>query len=268
MVIICEKVGSTKSIRTGRRYQVLSQTDTRYRIVNENGIEANYCKTLFREGRETGNERRAREGVGNIEAQVAPAVARPVAPVVPPIRVVDEINAETSAEVIDIQDNNDDDAEAVIKLKVKFMFGNNLNLDINSDNILDIYRSEIGCGIRDISGMNGFMSFTKGIKEKLVSFITAKTEANVFKLAEGFDINDLVKDIYEALLQDIISKFQGDVDGIAKAGLLNFSTNVNNNRVIDELLVEMLNEKSDSNIEFVNPNGGNICKIWSFKTAE
>lgn len=267
MVIICEKVGSTKSIRIGRRYQVLSQTDTRYRIVNENGVEANYCKTLFREGRETGNERRAREGAGNVEAQVAPAVARPVAPVVPPIRVVDEINAETSAEIIDI-DNDDDDVAANIRLKIKFMFGNNLNLDLNSGDLLDVFRSEIGCGIRDISGLNSLMVFTKSIKVELLEFIRRKTEANVFKLAEGFDIDGLVKDIYEALLQDIISKFQGDVDGVAKAGLLNFSTNINNNGSIDELVFEMFNEKADSTIEFVNPNGGNICKIWSFRTAE
>lgn len=267
MVIICEKVGSTKSIRIGRRYQVLSQTDTRYRIVNENGVEANYCKTLFIEGGETGNERRARQNLGSVDAQVAPAVAIPVVPVAPPIRVIDEINAETSAEIND-EEHDDEKVEAFIRLKVKFMFGNNLNFDLNSGNIFSVYCSEIGCGIRDISGLNGLMLFTKSIKSKLSEFIRLKTEANVFKLAEGFDIDGLVKDIYEAFLQDIISKFQGDVDGIPKAGLLNFSTNVNNNGSIDELLLEIFDEKSDSSIEFVNPNGGNTCKIWSFKTAE
>jgi len=258
MVIICEKVGSTKSIRVGRRYQVLSQTDNRYRIVNENGVEANYCKTLFREGRETGNERRARDGQ-NVQAPVA----RPVAPAVPVVPVFNEINVETSATI-----NGEEDDDYYINLYVKFIFSENINLDHNSTNIFEINRSDIGCGIRDISGLNTFMSFTKSLKPKLLEFIRVKTETNVFTLVEGFDIDGLIKDIYEALLQDIISNFQGDVAGITKAGLINFSTNIDNNGSFDGLVFAMFNEKSDSSVEFVNPNGGNTCKVWSFKTAE
>ena len=261
MVIICEKVGSTKSIRVGRRYQVLSQTDNRYRIVNENNVEANYCKTLFREGRETGNERRAREGDNNV-AQVAPEVV--AAPVVPVVPVVNEINVETSAKL----DENDDEEDAAINLKVKFIFINDINLTCDQAYTFSVTRSDIGCGIRDISGLNMFMTFTKTIKPKLIEFIALKARTNVFTVVEGFDIDGLIKDIYEALLQDIISKFQGDVNGIAKAGLINFSTNINNNDSADELVFEMFDEKADSSVEFVNPNGGNICKVWSFKTAE
>jgi len=262
MVIICEKVGSTKSIRVGRRYQVLSQTDNRYRIVNENNVEANYCKTLFREGRETGNERRAREGDNNV-AQVAPAVV--AAPVVPVVPVINEINVETTA--VTIQDDEDAD-EDYINLKVKFIFINNIILECAQNSVFTIIRSGIGCGIRDISGLNSFMSYTKTIKPKLIEFIALKARTNVFTVVEGFDIDGLIKDIYEALLQDIISKFQGDVAGITKAGLINFSTNINNNGSADELVFEMFNEKADSSVEFINPNGGNTCKVWSFKTAE
>lgn len=261
MVIICEKVGSTKSIRVGRRYQVLSQTDNRYRIVNENNVEANYCKTLFREGRETGNERRAREGDDNV-VRVAPAVV--AAPVAPPVPVINEINVETSAKL----DEDEDEDEASISLKVKFVFINDINLTCDQAYTFVVNRSEIGCGIRDISGLNSFMSYTKTIKPKLIEFIALKARTNVFTVVEGFDIDGLIKDIYEALLQDIISKFQGDVAGITKAGLINFSTNVNNNGSADELLFEMFDEKADSVVQFVNPNGGNICKVWSFKTAE
>jgi hypothetical protein len=269
MVIICEKVGSTKSIRVGTVYEVLSETDTRYRIINENGVEANYCKTLFGEvfadsRRERRNEQRRRLANARQELEAA----MPVAPVAPVIPVIAEINVETSAIVKEVE-NDDDEEHASITLKVNFIINNAINLVLVSNSVLSVYRSNIGCGIREVSGINTLMSFTTSLKPKLVEFIRVKSEANLFTLVEGFDIDELIKDIYESLLQDIISKFQGeDIESIMKAGLINFSTNINNNGHKDELLLEIFDDKADSTVEFVNPNGGNICKMWSFKTAE
>ena len=44
MRIICENVGKNVSISVGTTYDVISETEKRYTIINDKGIEKNYCK--------------------------------------------------------------------------------------------------------------------------------------------------------------------------------------------------------------------------------
>ena len=45
--IICTSVGSTKSISVNTPYTILAESETKFTIVNDKGVEANYSKKLF-----------------------------------------------------------------------------------------------------------------------------------------------------------------------------------------------------------------------------
>lgn len=49
MVLECINAGSNKSIKKGNVYEVISETENRYSILNDKGIQKNYSKTLFKE---------------------------------------------------------------------------------------------------------------------------------------------------------------------------------------------------------------------------
>ena len=47
--VVCRKTGNTKSISVNTSYTTISETEKRYTLVNDKGIQANYCKSLFTE---------------------------------------------------------------------------------------------------------------------------------------------------------------------------------------------------------------------------
>ena len=171
MTIICKNTGSTKLLTVSNTYNVIEETESRYAILNDRGIQKNYSKDLF-------------------SIQVPPEPARVIAPpvvvVAPATIVISEITVDTSfIGTKDDEDDDDDydedsngDYDGRLTSLVTIGIGERI-LRLTSSIVLDVYDSSISCGIRDIQG-----------SQILISQLTI--------------------DIAEALLQDFIAKFQND----------------------------------------------------------
>lgn len=131
MEVICQKTGSNKLITTGNTYEVLNETENRYTLINDKGVQKNYCKSLF----------------SLVDVQ-------PVREVLP-TRVLNEIS-------LDVEVNTYGDA-----IDVNISYTDNLNLHSqNNESISRLYLADtnISCGIHQLSGLNNLF---KGIDDIL-----------------------------------------------------------------------------------------------------
>ena len=49
MILKCINTGTNKSITEGLAYELVNETETRYSLINDKGIQKNYSKDLFEE---------------------------------------------------------------------------------------------------------------------------------------------------------------------------------------------------------------------------
>ena len=243
MKIICKKQGETKLISIDSEYEVIGQSETRYTILNDKGIQKNYSKKLF----EVAEEAPAMA----VRAPRAPRQPRQVPPVViEPIVVIPTVNElviTTSADYVN----------GLINFRVKTQFMNNaiFEFDIRS---LSIYGSNISCGIKDVEGFNGFMQRFSEFLPELKAYIVLNQHN--FILNEDINLEEINSEVCDSLFQDFIALFEG---GDYNAGLVNLSTNVTNNEYLSDIVINAIEKIAQNTVETRNPNSGNQIKFWS-----
>lgn len=246
--IRCKKLGNVISISLNSEYEVVNESETRYSLVNDKGVQKNYCKSLFDEVVE--------EVVVPQRAPRQPRRVEPI-PVPVPVRVIPQV--EELNIVTNIHEDSDED-HIVFQIDVTFLPGFVYSKRINE---LAIEGTNISCGVSQIYGIDGFKSAIRILKNELQAYIQNNREN--FTLSEDFNLDEIMSDITKALVQDMISYFQ-DEDGDVKAGILILSTTSNS---INELpiLKEALDEVSTV-VETRNPNSGNTITMWTIVVNE
>jgi hypothetical protein len=254
MTIICKNTGSTKLLTVSNAYHVIEESETRYTILNDRGIQKNYSKDLF-----------------SIEIPPRPiaVVAAPIVVIPPPPIMISEITVDTS--FIGTRDDEDDDDEdetyegdfdGRLQSLVKIGIGDH-KIELESLVTLDVYDSSISCGIRDVQGLDSFMSFAKRATIEIERVIARLSP--IIELDSQISISQLAIDIAETLLQDFVAKFQDDTYNI---GLITVSTNITNNSQFNEEFIGLLDGIASSKIEFENPNSANRCAHWTIAVNE
>jgi len=243
MKIICKKQGETKLISIDSEYEVIDQSETRYTILNDKGIQKNYSKKLFEVIEEAPEMAVRAPRAPRQPRQAPPVVVEPVA-VIP---TVDELVITTSADYINGQ----------VSFRVKTQFMNNavFEFDIRA---LSIYGSNISCGVKDVEGMNSFMTRFNQFLPELRACVIAN-EQN-FTLNEDINLEEINVEVCDSLFQDFIALFEG---GDYNAGLVNLSTNLTNNGDLSDIVINAIEKIAQNTVETRNPNSGNQIKFWS-----
>lgn len=248
--VTCKELGSVTAISIGTTYNIIDESGSRYTIINDKGVQANYGKNLFNAPVEVREEpvaqapavRRGRP------ARVQPPVAV-AAPVPAPIRVVDQIEVETSAS---INDGN-------ISFSTSFNFGGGLVTSKEAVRIIEARGVNASCGIQSISGINALNAHIEGARAIFDRYVNEHT--NDFTLSPNLDVEELFTEVTKGLVQDLISVFQGE-DSDVEAGLILVSTTTG---AIERnvALREALNTASNSvPVPVRNPNSGNDILTW------
>lgn len=250
--VTCKELGSVTAISVGTTYNVIEESGSRYTIINDKGVQANYGKNLFNAPVEVREEpvaeaqpARARRGrPARVQQAEAAGVAVPA-----PIRVVNEIEIETRATSYDGR----------IKFTTVFDFGENSRLEHAIGEIITASGVSASCGIQSIDGIDSLANYIQTLRTQFTAFVGSNR--GVFVLAEDFDVEDMFASISGALLQDIISTFQGG-DAEVRAALLLVSTTEDNLRHSPALREALDTASSSSTPAVVNPNSGNSIISW------
>lgn len=184
MELECTKLGNTKSISLNSRYNIIDESATRYTLVNDRGVQANYSKNLFR-----------------VVTEEQPIIE------VQEIEVINELNIETNC-------------NELLIFTIKCKINNELSFEYTSTPTFQVARTSFSCGIIGIDGLNNFANKIFTAKVNFLRFIEENKEN--FTLNPEINIEELFQDITKSLIQDIIANFQGD--GVSRAGLLIMST--------------------------------------------
>ena len=235
--VVCRKTGNTKSISVESSYTVISETEKRYTLVNDKGIQANYCKSLFTE--EVATPTRTR--VPRVAAvPVAPA------PVAVPNTQINEVDVTVSVNYDD--EENEFDVSLVATTESGFRHENTIILKETS--------TSISCGIFQLTSLGNLCNTITLFKEQIFTQLNnlQNTDVNVSQ----DDIN--TADILESVINEL-------VENAEDTGLLLLSTNVNSTLTTSEYR-EVLDRMSASVVETLNPNSGNRIKLWTLQITE
>jgi len=261
--ITCKKLGSVSSITVGRVYEIVNETDSRYTLVNDRGIQAMYGKNLFHDPIEVAR-------LGDVDAIPAPVEARrrgrpsraeqlarhqglaeaiAAVPQAPPIRIVDRLEVNTDA-------TNDDGS---VSFSVVFDFGNNETFNYNTGFIIESANVSASCGIQSLNGLDGLRGHFETLRTRFDAFLAAN--ANRLRLADDINVEEVFSSIASAWLQDLTATYQGEDVDVA-AGILLLST-TEQSIARTPMLREALDNISVSTVEVRNPNSGNDIVMWS-----
>lgn len=263
--ITCKKLGTVVSLTVGKTYEIISETENRYAILNDKGVQANYGKNLFNDPVEVAEGQPAAEAPRRrgrpSRAKQAARAGVPVAAIpevrevaVPPVRVVNEINVTTTAR------NSDGD----ISLEVQFDFGGGLRHSSSQGNTFASNGISASCGIQSLSGVDNLISFIGNTRTRFINYL--REQAGNIRLADDINVDTLFSEVSKGLLQDVISSFQGE-DADIEAGMLILSTTENS---INEspFLRRALEDVSVSSTTVNNPNSGNNIVVWNLAVEE
>ena len=239
--VVCRKTGNTKSISVNTSYTTISETEKRYTLVNDKGIQANYCKSLFTE-EEVATPTRTR-------AARAPRVAAvPVAPapVAVPNTQINEVDVTVSVNYDD--EENEFDVSLVATTESGFRHENSITLEETSTNI--------SCGIFQLTSLDNLCNTITLFKEQIFTQLNnlQNTDVNVSQ----DDIN--TADILESVINEL-------VENAEDIGLLLLSTNTNS-ALTTPTYREVLDRMSATTVETLNPNSGNRIKLWTLQITE
>lgn len=228
--IKCIKLGNVQALTVGELYEIINESDTRFSIINDKGIQKNYCKSLF--------EKPKKEKVEKPKPQIP---------------VVDEIDINT-----EIINNNNNQAG----FKIDCNFNNIQNYSFQAERLINHGRITASCGVYSLDGLNNILQELDQFKENLVDFIAQNNQ--VFTLNPEINIDELYVEICKGVFQDLIAFFQGAGH---RCAILILSTTFN---TIEDFPVvrDILNEISINTIEAHNPNSGNDIIMWNIKIDE
>ena len=238
--VVCRKTGNTKSISINTSYTTISETEKRYTLVNDKGIQANYCKSLFTEEVATPTRTRAARAPRVAAVPVAPA------PVAVPNTQINEVDVTVSVNYDD--EENEFYVSLVATTESGFRHENNITLSENS--------TSISCGIFQLTSLDNLCNTISLFKEQIFTQLNnlQNTDVNVSQ----DDIN--TADILESVINEL-------VENAEDTGLLLLSTNVNSTLTTSEYR-EVLDRMSASVVETLNPNSGNRIKLWTLQITE
>ena len=236
--VVCRKTGNTKSISVNTSYTTISETEKRYTLVNDKGIQANYCKSLFTE-----------EEVATPTRTRAPRVAAtPVAPapVAVPNTQINEVDVTVSVNYDD--EENEFDVSLVATTESGFRHENSIILEETS--------TSISCGIFQLTSLDNLCNTITLFKEQIFTQLNnlQNTDVNVSQ----DDIN--TADILESVINEL-------VENAEDTGLLLLSTNTNS-ALTTPTYREVLDRMSATTVETLNPNSGNRIKLWTLQITE
>lgn len=152
MELQCISLGQTKLLTIDKIYEVIDETENRYSIINDKGIQKNYAKNLFS-----------------------------VVPVEPEIPVVNETGL-----IVDLDIPNKNNGSIELVVKVNFIEDDVFEF---RSFIFDVLKSHIGCGIGLINGMNSFMLSMEDLEEEVNAYADKAIEDERFTLAEGIEFD-------------------------------------------------------------------------------
>ena len=235
--VVCRKTGNTKSISVNTSYTTISETEKRYTLVNDKGIQANYCKSLFTEEVATPTRTRA--------PRVAAVPVAP-APVAVPNTQINEVDVTVSINYDD--EENEFNVSLVATTESGFRHENSIILKETS--------TSISCGIFQLTSLDNLCNTITLFKEQIFTQLNnlQNTDVNVSQ----DDIN--TADILESVINEL-------VENAEDTGLLLLSTNVNSTLTTSEYR-EVLDRMSASVVETLNPNSGNRIKLWTLQITE
>ena len=239
--VVCRKTGNTKSISVNTSYTTISETEKRYTLVNDKGIQANYCKSLFTEEVATPTRTRA--------PRVA-AVPTP-APVAVPNTQINEVDVTVSVNYDDEEydaEKNEVNVSLVATTESGFRHENSITLEETS--------TSISCGIFQLTSLDNLCNTITLFKEQIFTQLNnlQNTDVNVSQ----DDIN--TADILESVINEL-------VENAEDIGLLLLSTNTNSVLTIPTYR-EVLDRMSATAVETLNPNSGNRIKLWTLQITE
>jgi len=239
--LTCINTGNTKSISIDTKYELIEETENRFIIINDKGIQSKYSKKLFKEERVERAAPRQRRAV-----QPAPE------PVIP---VISEITINTSAVISD----------STLSFNGNVVFGNH-TYTLPQQNIFQIFGTSISCGIYQLSGVTTMISSFTNLKEGLERFIN--DNRNNFILSQDITVDTIIKDLINLFLQDTVACFQGE-DANTKSGILLLSCNTNvNQTTVSDIVFEELDNISQFSHNVLNPNSRNPIRLWSVQVEE
>lgn len=237
--VVCTKTGNTKSISVESSYTVISETEKRYTLVNDKGIQANYCKSLFTEETVATPTRAAR----------APRVAAvPVAPA--PVAV---LNTQINEVDVTVSVNYDDEEN---EFTVSLVATTESGFRHENSIILEETSTSISCGIFQLTSLDNLCNTITLFKEQIFTQLNnlQNTDVNVSQ----DDIN--TADILESVINEL-------VENAEDTGLLLLSTNTNS-VLTTPAYREVLDRMSATTVETLNPNSGNRIKLWTLQVTE
>lgn len=216
MEVQCVRLGDVKLLTVDKVYEVIVETDDRYSLVNDKGIQKNYSKKLF----SVVEEEKPIE-IDGIEVNV------------------DYVNDEF---LISTKLENEGEEDFEFNFKIDVFSRENLG---------------ISCGIKGAQGLNRFMESIDELKIAFNKHIDDLVEENKISIDKDDLIdNELFSAIIESVFEDYIQNEK------LSAGIVLFSTNINNNAIINDLVIDYLSENCSSKTDFRNPNSGNDCTLW------
>jgi hypothetical protein len=233
MRLKCLKTGNNKSISVNEDYDLIEESETRYTLINDNGVQKNYAKNLFR--------------------VIAERPARPVPPPTPVIPVINELNITTAV----VKEND----TFGFTVSCPFIGRNVFNYD--SRQIVNFSRIAASCGVFSFLGLNNIVNHLLAMKENFTNYLRQHTTA--FTLNPEINIDETFRDIYVSIIQDIIASFQGNQGNRCAVFIMSTTTNVFNELPVFR---DVLNELSSSVITANNPNSGNRISTWTFVVNE
>ena len=235
--VVCRKTGNTKSISINTSYTTISETEKRYTLVNDKGIQANYCKSLFTEEVATPTRTRA--------PRVAAVPVAP-APVAVPNTQINEVDVTVIVNYDD--EENEFDVSLVATTEPGFRHENSIILKETS--------TSISCGIFQLTSLDNLCNTITLFKEQIFTQLNnlQNTDVNVSQ----DDIN--TADILESVINEL-------VENAEDTGLLLLSTNTNS-VLTTPTYREVLDRMSANVIETLNPNSGNRIKLWTLQITE
>lgn len=235
--VVCRKTGNTKSISVNTSYTTISETEKRYTLVNDKGIQANYCKSLFTEEVATPTRTRA--------PRVAAVPVAP-APVAVPNTQINEVDVTVSVNYDD--EENEFTVSLVATTESGFRHENSIILEETS--------TSISCGIFQLTSLDNLCNTITLFKEQIFTQLNNLQNTNVNVSQD--DIN--TADILESVINEL-------VENAEDIGLLLLSTNINS-ALTTPTYREVLDRMSATTVETLNPNSGNRIKLWTLQITE
>jgi len=250
--VTCKELGSVTAISVGTTYNVIDESGSRYTIINDKGVQANYGKNLFHNPVEVREEPVAPAPAAR---RGRPARVQPPVAVAAPIRVVDEISIETSAI------NND----GQISFASKFDFGGGQIFEWGSGVRMTSSGVSASCGIQSLSGINDLSIALLELRSNFESYV--RQNAGSFTLSQDISLDSIFSSVSQAIVQDLIASFQGE-DADVEAALLLISTGVDHLDTLPSLRFALDTIAVANTPAIVNPNSGNSILSWMLPVTE